>query len=410
MSQSNERIHGLTIGTIGAAHFGSHFLQLSLAPILPLIRDDFGVSFLQLSWVLTVFYATSGIGQIIAGILVDRFGPHRLLMVGVTLQSSAVLAMAVVQDYHWLFPLAFIAGLGNSVYHPADLSILSRRIPQHRLGRALATHVIGGSIGFATAPLVIGGLGAAFGWRVGLASAGGVGLLIAAFVILQRHAIRAPHVEHHPEGHPNRKHSPGFLAILALPVIRLTFLFFALSSVTGAAIMNFGAAALTEGYGATLALANIGIAIALASSIAGTFASGIIIDRGTPHRVIAVVSLVAGGAACLIAGAAAWPALVAIALLAIAEFFFGATLPPRDIIVREAVPAGSLGKSYGLVYSGLDAGQLVGPIIYGFLLDQTLPQLVFVIAGLAMLAMVPTLTGAWRNRPMAAKTMGGGAS
>ena len=42
--------------------------------------------------------------------------------------------------------------------------------------------------------------------------------------------------------------------------------------------------------------------------------------------------------------------------------------------------------------------------------DQALPQLVFVIAGLAMLAMVPTLTGAWRNRPMAAKTMGGGAS
>ncbi|MCW5716456.1 MAG: MFS transporter [Bauldia sp.] len=410
MSDPNERFHGLTIGTIGAAHFGSHFLQLSLAPILPLIRDDFGVSFLQLSWVLTVFYATSGIGQIVAGILVDRFGPHRLLMVGITLQSLAVLAMAIVPDYHWLFPLAFIAGLGNSVYHPADLSILSRRIPQHRLGRALATHVIGGSIGFAAAPLVIGGLGAAFGWRVGLASAGVVGLLIAAFVIAQRHALHAPHIEHHDEGHPHRKLSPSFLAILSLPVIRLTFLFFALSSLNGAAIMNFGATALTEGYEATLALANVGIAIALGASIVGTFASGIIIDRGTPHRVVAVVALVAGGAACLLAGAAAWPILLVIALLAIAEFFFGATLPPRDITVREAVPAGSLGKSFGIVYSGLDAGQLVGPVIYGFLLDHSLPQFVFVVAGLAMLAMVPTLTGAWRKQPAAAKTLGGGAS
>jgi FSR family fosmidomycin resistance protein-like MFS transporter len=328
-------------------------------------------------------------------------------MVGITLQSSAVLAMPIVPDYHWLFPLAFIAGLGNSVYHPADLSILSRRIPQHRLGRALATHVIGGSMGFATAPLLIGGLGVAFGWRVGLASAGVAGLLIAAFVISQRHALHAPHVQHHAGSHPHLKLSPGFLAILALPVIRLTFLFFALSSLTGAAIMNFGATALTEGYGATLALANIGITVALAASILGTFASGIIIDRGTPHRVVAVVALVAGGAACLLAGAAAWPALVVIALLAIGEFFFGATLPPRDITVREAVPAGSLGKSYGIVYSGLDAGQLLGPVIYGFLLDQSLPQLVFVVAGIAMLAMVPTLTGAWRNRPAAAKTFGG---
>ncbi|MGV8838677.1 MAG: MFS transporter [Bauldia sp.] len=409
MSDPYERIHGLTVGTVSAAHFGSHFLQLSIAPVLPLIRDDLGVSFLQLSWVLTVFYAASGVGQIVAGILVDRFGPHRLLTVGITLQSLAVLAMAAVPDYHWLFPLAFLAGLGNAVYHPSDLSILSRRIPRHRLGRAIAAHVIGGSIGFAAAPVVIGGVGAALGWRAGLACGGIVGLAIAAFIIVQRHAIHTPHVDHHAEGHPHRRPTPGFLAILALPVIRLTFLFFALSSLAGAAIMNFGAAALNEGYAATLTLANAGISIALAASILGTFVSGVAIDRGTPHRVVAVVALVAGGIACLVAGVAAWPAVLVIALLAVTEFCFGATTPPRDIIVRDSVPAGSLGKSYGIVYSGLDGGQLVAPIVYGFLLDHALPQLVFVVAGIATLAMLPTLTGAWRRNAATAKTVGGGA-
>jgi len=173
--------------------------------------------------------------------------------------------------------------------------------------------------------------------------------------------------------------------------------------------MNFGAATLNEGYAATLTLANVGISIALAASILGTFLSGIVIDRGTPHRVVAVVALVVGGIACLLAGAAPWPAMLVIALLAVSEFCFGATTPPRDITVRESVPAGSLGKSYGIVYSGLDGGQLVAPIIYGFLLDHALPQLVFIVAGIATLAMLLTLTGAWRRNAAAAKTVGSGA-
>lgn len=237
-----------------------------------------------------------------------------------------------------------------------------------------------------------------------------MGVAIAIFIISQRHAIHAPHVEHHAEGHPHRKPTPGFLAILALPVIRLTFLFFALSSLAGAAVMNFGAAALNEGYAATLTIANIGISIALAASILGTYASGIIIDRGAPHRVVAAVALVVGEVAFLLAGLAAWPAFVVIALLAVAECSFGATTPPRDMIVREAVPTGSLGKSYGIVYSGFDIGQLVAPIMFGFLLDHALPQLVFVVAGVAMLAMLVTLTGAWRRNSAAAKTVGGGAT
>src|SRR5690606_8644590 len=116
----------------------------------------------------------------------------------------------------------------------------------------------------------------------------------------------------------------------------------------------------------------IGISIALGASILGTLVSGVIIDRGTPHRIVALVALAAGAVSFLVGSIAVFPVALVIGLLAVGEFFFGATLPARDITVREAVPPGALGKSYGIVYSGLDAGQLVGPVIFGFLLDHSL--------------------------------------
>ncbi|MGD9740074.1 MAG: MFS transporter [Bauldia sp.] len=385
----------LTIGTVSAAHFASHFMQLSLAPLLPLIRDDLGISFAQLGWVLTVFYATSGIGQILAGILVDRFGPHRLLIAGIILQAVGVLGWALVGDYHLMFPLAVIAGLGNSVYHPADLSILNRRVARERLGRALASHVIGGSIGFAAAPIAVGGIGVAFGWRAGVAVAAAVGLSIAAFVILKRAAI-IPHEPAHHETGPGAARRPSIWTIVRLPALQLLFVFFLLSSIAGSAVMNFGSSALTEGYRTDLTLANLGISIALGASIIGTLASGVLIDRGrSPHR-LAIWCLAGAAIAYLLASIHALPVFIVVALLALTGLLTGATLPPRDITVREVAPAGSLGRSFGMVYSGLDAGQLIAPVILGVVIDAGQPQMVFAIAGVALFLSIPTVLGSWK--------------
>src|SRR5690606_26237081 len=108
-----------TIGLISAAHFASHFMMLALAPLLPLLRDDFDVGFTELGLVLTTFFATSGLGQIVAGALVDRVGAARMLLAGMALQALAVFLMGFAPSYGFLFPLAVLAGLGNSVYHPA---------------------------------------------------------------------------------------------------------------------------------------------------------------------------------------------------------------------------------------------------------------------------------------------------
>lgn len=111
-----------TIGAVGSAHFTSHVMQVALAPLLPMMSREFEVSFTQLGLVLAALFASSGAGQVLAGVLVDRFGAHRLLITGVALQSLGTAGMGLAPGFAALVPLAMMAGLGNAVYHPADLS------------------------------------------------------------------------------------------------------------------------------------------------------------------------------------------------------------------------------------------------------------------------------------------------
>ena len=113
------------MGLVGAAHWASHFFQLVLPALFLFLRDEFQVSFAALGLLTTLLYGASGLAQTPAGFLVDRFGARTVLLSGLTLASLATLAVGLVQNYWLLMPLAVLAGLGNSVFHPADLAILT---------------------------------------------------------------------------------------------------------------------------------------------------------------------------------------------------------------------------------------------------------------------------------------------
>ena len=122
---------------IGLAHFTSHFVQLTLPPLFPVLRDDFDVSYMALGLVVTVFYAASGMGQAVCGFLVDRWGARRVLLTGVSLQAIGVGVAALGGSYAGLIAGALLGGLGNAVYHPANYSILSVSVDPRRVRACL---------------------------------------------------------------------------------------------------------------------------------------------------------------------------------------------------------------------------------------------------------------------------------
>src|SRR4030095_14797673 len=143
---------------VGGAHFISHFFQLTLPPLFPLLRDAFAVSYTELGLLMGLFYAASGIGQTGSGLLVDHFGARRVLPCGMVLLAGAM-GVAGIAPAYWALALgAVLGGLGNSVFHPADYSIFNASVSPPRLGRAYGIHGICGNLGWAVAPAVGGGV------------------------------------------------------------------------------------------------------------------------------------------------------------------------------------------------------------------------------------------------------------
>ncbi|MEP9349052.1 MFS transporter [Xanthobacter sp. KR7-225] len=387
-----------TIGAVGLAHFSSHFLQLAIAPLFLLMRDDLGVSFTELGLILSLFYLFSGVGQVVAGILVDRFGADRLLLAGMMLQGTATAAMGFAPHYETLLPLAACAGLGNSVYHPADLSILSHRVAHARLGRAFAAHVIAGSLGFAASPLVSAAIGTSLGWRTALLVMGGTVMVLALVLVAWRGALKVEPQARHLPGHAGAPRAPSFVQVLAMPVVLMAFLYFVLTAVSLSAFQSFSIAALQQGYGASLALATMAASLYQLGNSAGVAVGGAVADRTSAHHVIAMGGLAAGSAlGFLAAGLTAEPA-VTVALIAMVGVCLGLSTPSRDVLVRHAAPAGATGKVFGVVYSGYDIGALVAPVFFGLALDHGQPTLV--LAGGALALGIAVLTAfAVRRRP-----------
>src|SRR5215831_15757766 len=113
------------IALVSAAQFVSHYYILVLPPLFPLVRAEFGVSYIELGIALTAYNATSAAMQVPAGFLVDRISARALLVGGVAL-GAAALAVASLAAAFWLFVAMFAAlGLANTVYHPADYALLS---------------------------------------------------------------------------------------------------------------------------------------------------------------------------------------------------------------------------------------------------------------------------------------------
>jgi len=159
------------ISLVGLAHGTSHFFHLSLAPLFPWLKDAFAVSYAELGLLMSVFFIVSGIGQALAGFVVDRFGALRVLFGGIALLGISALGLAASQNYPMLVFFAGVAGLGNCVFHPADFTLLNRRVSVPRLGHAFSVHGLTGTLGWAVAPVFLAGIATISSWRVALLAA-----------------------------------------------------------------------------------------------------------------------------------------------------------------------------------------------------------------------------------------------
>lgn len=374
---------------VGVAHYMSHVLQLALPPLFPILHSEFGVSFTELGLVVTLFYIASGLGQAAAGVLVDRYGAPLLLIGGLAVLGAAIALAGTVGSYWMLLPLAPIAGLGNSVFHPADLAILSHKVSERRLGRAYAVHGLSGSLGYASAPIAVTAIAAYGGWRTALLAVGVIGIAVAVLLLMQHGLLEARQMRS-GMGKPAPRRS-SYLAVIAAPVVLMAFGYFAMTAFAGSGMQTFAITALTSGYSLPLNTATLGLTGYLVGAASGITLGGFLADRTRHHHRIAMSGIAT--AALLIFAVASVPALGALVvpLMAMAGFANGITGPSRDVLVRRAAAGIGTGSVFGFVYSGFDLGSSTAPLLFGALIDHQAPQGVFLAIAAAFALAVPTV-------------------
>ncbi len=382
------------IGLVGFAHLFSHFLQLILAPLFPLLKEEFGVGYAALGLMVSVMYTVSGISQTMAGFIVDRYGARRVLLFGMAAFSLAMVLTGLATSYWMLLAVALLAGVGNSVFHPADFAILNAKVNPRRLGYAFSTHGIGGSFGWLAAPVFSVGISSVYGWRAAAIAAGVLGLLmtavIASRVALSDAASDAGGQRSKSKSAPATRFRDDARALLTIPVLKC-FAFFTFHAMALMGMQTFSVAVTTALYGAPLVLASTALTGFLFGGIVGIVAGGFAAARSSRHNLVAAAGMSIGAMLTLLLASGALPLALLAGTMGLVGFFTFSTQPSRDILVRASTPPGATGKVYGFVYSGLDLGSTVSPLLFGWMLDQHMPQWVFGAAATFMLLAVATV-------------------
>ena len=367
---------------VSIAHSLSHFVQLALPPLFPLLRAEFDVSFTLLGALVGTFYVASGLTQFTAGFVVDHAGARPVLLTGMAMLVGGTLLAALAPTPVWLFPAAAVMGIGNGVFHPADFAILNGSIDPRRLGYAYSMHGVGGNLGYAVAPIVSFGLGTAFGWRTALVVMGVIGLVVLGALATQRALLTSQ------RAHDAHTHTlGGSVALFVQPAILLCFFYFIFQTTASVGLQTFLPTALNAGLAVPLVLATSAVTAYLLGGTAGIVAGGFLAARTTRHDRVAGVGLLAGaGLLALVAGGGI-PRPLIVPLFVLVGLVLGAAGPSRDLIVRNATPRGAAGRVYGFVYSGLDIGATLGPVWFGLMLDHGLArEMFFVIAAMLVIA------------------------
>jgi MFS transporter, FSR family, fosmidomycin resistance protein len=390
------------IGLIGSSHCLSHFFQLALPPLFPLLKADFGTSYATLGALMSVFYVASGLCQFGAGFAVDRYGARPVLFGGMGLLAGGTLVAGWVPDIVWLFPIALVMGIGNGVFHPADFAVLNAKVAPKRLGHAYSTHGIGGSLGYAIAPVVSYGLGSSLGWRQALLVMGAMGLIALAVLATQRGAL-ASGTHEAGAAHPTLA---GSVALFRQRAILLCFLYFVVMMLGTVAIQTFAGSALNAAYGVPIAVGTSALTAYLLGTTAGILAGGFLAAHTGHHDRVAAGGLAAGAALMFAVGALPATAAFVLPIFAVSGFALGATGPSRDMIVRGATPAGAAGRVYGFVYSGIDLGATISPVAVGALLDHHQPRAMFVAVAVCLFVAIGTVLQVRRSGPRRAVAAG----
>jgi MFS family permease len=384
------------VGAVSAAHFMSHYYIILLAPLMPFVRDEYQVTYTEIGLAFAVCNIVTGVFQTPAGFLVDRLGARALLILGLAIGATSFVTAGLVDSFWVMIAMFGIAGMGNTVYHPADYTLLSQHVPADRIGQAFSLHTFAGMLGSAVAPASLLMMQSSWGWRGAFVGAGVFGFAVALLLLLVRDGTTpTANAGTRP---PSDSSDTGWRLLLSAPIL-LNLAFFILLAMMSGGLYNYSVVALGALYGTPVTTANVALTGNLLLSAAGVLVGGLLVTRTKRHSLVATLGLTAMALSVVLVAVVDLDSLALIAAMSLAGLFSGVIMPSRDMIVREVTPPGSFGKVFGFVTTGFNIGGIVSPLIFGAVMDHGSPRMVFLLV--AAFTLLGIVTVAARPRRIA---------
>jgi FSR family fosmidomycin resistance protein-like MFS transporter len=350
---------------IAASHLTLELTNNFLPVAYPLFIEELGLSYAQIGIVALVSTSASTILQPLFGYLSDRFDSRLLLLLSVVWIGTIMGLAGLAPSYALLILIVGLGGLGSAAFHPAAASLATAAAGRRR-GAAMSLFSVGGNLGAALSPLLIG----AAILRVGLP---GTAFLIPViwlfslvlFLQLGNLPADARLEERRRESAASQQKKAQVKVGPWLAVILVILMTAARSWFQGA--LNTYLPEWLQGQGWTPENANTLLSVLLVSVAAGSLTGGTISDRVGRLPVVLTSFFLLGPALWLLLHSSG---IVQVASIAMLGVMIGSTFPVTLLMAQESWPqAVGLASSLAIGFGWLPSG--MGAWFVGTLADRT---------------------------------------
>jgi MFS family permease len=351
--------------------------------LLPLWAAEFHLSLTGVGILKAVYTAGMALSQIPAGLLAERWGERRLLVVGTAITALGYLAVATTASGMLsLVALLLVAGLGSGVQHPLASSLVSRAYETGPRRAALGTYNFAGDLGKIAVPAAVAVVVTFVGWRAASGTYAVIGLGGALLIALALSWIGAGTVDAATAERSagvkgwGIRDTRGFQALSAIGMI---------DTATRTALLTF-LPFLLLAKGLTVAGLGLSLAVLFAGGAAGKFVCGLVAER---VGIVRTVILTEVATACGIVAVALGPLTVALAVLLPLGVALNGTSSALYATVADLVLPERRARAYGLYYTLIVAASAAAPLAYGALGDTVGIPVTLLVTSAVVLLTVP---------------------
>ena len=361
-TRSISRDAGHTVGLVVFSQ-AVHWLSFAALPLLlPLIREDLQIGFTEAGMISAAAALSYTLGQVPAGCLADRFGPKRLVFIGLLAWSLLSVSFGLIHVFWLALANQFFAGLFRALLFVPGIALAASWFPPERRATAISLVLAGGAAGSLLLSLSGPLLAETYGWRSTFIAFAALGIVAA--VVFGAFARDKPQA-----ARPGTVSMAGILDILRLPV---TWVCCGLQFVRFAVVMGFTfwlPSFLVVERGMSIQAAGLVMAMSAAISAPSNTIGAYVSDRlRNPPAVIGCALAVLACASLLLPSAQSVGQLLAV--VALFSAFVGSYFGPLFLVPVEVLGPRVAGTASGIANLFANIGGLISVAALGVIKDH----------------------------------------